>query len=85
MPPQVFPKHPVTAPASLGGLRVSFYKRSPEAAPDIHFSLEIVMSDGSTRTREGDLSPFLSDQQISNAAAFLNAILSKAATEVLQQ
>lgn len=81
--PQTFTKHPVTTPVSIGGLRVSLYTRSSEIAPDIHFSLDVLMSDGSTRTQEGDLTPYLSAQQITAATTFLNGILTKAAAEVL--
>jgi hypothetical protein len=76
---------PVRQPVELGDMEIIITIPDPTTGgnPTVRFGLQVKMSDGSVRTRNGNLWPHLTDQQKTNLQTFISNVYTMAAGKVL--
>lgn len=78
-----FTKEPTRTPTSLGDISIELFSPSDGGTPKAAYSIQVLLSDGSTRVLTGDLLPQLTAGQITTITNFMAAIRTKATAEIL--
>lgn len=78
----VFTAEPTLIPTSIGGISIEL-SDDGVGVQRAMFSLQVVMDDGGSRVRAGNLIPHLTAQQITDLQAFMVAMRAKAVAEIL--
>lgn len=79
------PREAARTPTAIGDIRITLIDPDPTGSEPqaAGYEFQLRYSDGSVEMRRGDLTPHLTQQQISSLVAFMAAMRAKAVAEVL--
>jgi hypothetical protein len=80
-----FDKVAVPTPIKIADISVELFSPDPtgEEVPNARFSVQVTMNDGTVKVLTGDLTPHLTQVQITSLLAFMSAMRAKAIAEIL--
>lgn len=86
-----FIQQPIAAPTSIGDIQITLYDPGEGSAATggipnvqgVHYTVQVVYSDGSVRALSGNLVPHLTTTQINGLLSFVAAMRVKANAEIL--
>lgn len=78
-----FTKEPTRVPTAIGDMSVQMFTPAGGGQGSSDFSIQVMYSDGTMQVKTGNLVPHLTQAQINQLQAFMDALRTKAISEIL--